>query len=118
MVYILMIYADEADWTTKSEAEMAPVMAAHERLEQDLRKAGKYRGCGGLAPTSAATTVRLGAAASRSLPTAPTLKPRSSSAATTLSTRRIWMRRCRSPRASRAWASARSRSGPVLDFPT
>ena len=59
MVYILMIYADEADWTTKSEAEMAPVMQAHERLEQDLRKAGKYLGCGGLAPTTAATTVRL-----------------------------------------------------------
>lgn len=59
MVYMLMIYADEADWTTKSEAEMAPVMRAHEELEQDLRKAGKYRGCGGLAPTSAATTVRI-----------------------------------------------------------
>ena len=61
MVYLLMIYADEADWTTKSEAEMAPIMQAHGQLEQDLRKAGKYRGCGGLAPTSAATTVRLGA---------------------------------------------------------
>ena len=61
MIYILMIYADEADWTTKSEAEMAPVMREHERLELDLRKAGKYRGCGGLAPSSAATTVRLGA---------------------------------------------------------
>jgi hypothetical protein len=59
MVYILMIYANEADWTTKTEAEMAPVMTAHEQLEQDLRKTGKYRGCGGLAPTSAATTVRL-----------------------------------------------------------
>src|SRR5882672_1956386 len=61
MIYILMIYADEADWTTKSEAEMAPVMQAHGELEQDLRKAGKYRGCGGLAPTSAATTVRISA---------------------------------------------------------
>jgi hypothetical protein len=59
MIYMLMIYADEADWTTKSEAEMAPVMSAHARLEQDLRQAGKYRGCGGLAPTSAATTVRI-----------------------------------------------------------
>src|SRR5262245_65447516 len=59
MIYMLMIYANEADWTTKSEAEMAPVMREHERLEQDLRKAGKYRGCGGLAPTSAATTVRI-----------------------------------------------------------
>ena len=60
MVYMLMIYANEADWTTKSEAEMAPIMRAHEQLEQDLRKAGKYRGCGGLAPTKAATTVHLG----------------------------------------------------------
>lgn len=60
MVYLLMIYANEADWTTKSEAEMAPMMRAHEQLEQDLRGVGKYRGCGGLAPTSAATTVRLG----------------------------------------------------------
>jgi hypothetical protein len=59
MIYLLMIYADEADWTTKSEAEMAPVMQAHAQLEQDLRKAGKYKGCGGLAPTSAATTVRI-----------------------------------------------------------
>src|SRR5215470_13667205 len=57
MVYMLMIYADEADWTTKSEAEMAPIMSEHERLEQDLRKTGQYRGCGGLAPTASATTV-------------------------------------------------------------
>jgi hypothetical protein len=59
MVYLLMIYANEADWITKSEAEMAPMMREHERLEQDLRKAGMYRGCGGLAPTTAATTVRI-----------------------------------------------------------
>jgi len=59
MVYLLMIYANEADWTSKSEAEMAPMMREHDRLEQDLRKAGMYRGCGGLAPSSAATTVRI-----------------------------------------------------------
>jgi hypothetical protein len=59
MVYMLMIYTNEADWITKSEAEMAPMMREHEQLEQDLRKAGKYRGCGGLAATSAATTVRI-----------------------------------------------------------
>ena len=59
MIYMLMIYANEADWTTKSEAEMAPIMAEHERLEKDLKAAGKYKGCGGLAPTSAATTLRL-----------------------------------------------------------
>src|SRR5262245_38461404 len=60
MVYMLVIYADEADWTTKSEAEMAPVMQQHEQLKRDLEQAGKYRGCGGLAPTSAASTVRGG----------------------------------------------------------
>ena len=59
MIYILMIYADEGDWTTKSEAEMAPVMNAHAELEQALRKAGKYKGCGGLAPATSATTLRI-----------------------------------------------------------
>ncbi len=60
MIYMLMIYANEADWATKTEAEMAPMMEAHAQLEEDLRKAGKYRGCGGLAPSSAATTIHLG----------------------------------------------------------
>ncbi len=59
MVYIMMIYADEGDWVGKSEAEMAPIMAVHEQLEADLRKAGKYRGCGGLAPSTEAKTLRL-----------------------------------------------------------
>src|SRR5512143_1129405 len=59
MIYILMIYADEGDWTTKTEAEMAPVMSAHTELEQSLRTAGKYKGCGGLAPSASATTVRI-----------------------------------------------------------
>src|SRR5262245_11655610 len=40
VTYMLMIFADEADWTTKSEAEMAPIMEAHQQLENDLRKAG------------------------------------------------------------------------------
>jgi hypothetical protein len=62
MVYMLMIYTNEADWVGKSEAEMAPIMAEHDRLEADLRKAGKYRGCGGLAPSAQAKTVRLGGA--------------------------------------------------------
>ena len=61
MVYILMIYADEANWVTKTAAEMAPIMAEHDKLEADLRKAGKYLGCGGLAPSTAAKTVHLGA---------------------------------------------------------
>jgi hypothetical protein len=39
---------------------MAPIMAEHNQLEADLRKAGKYMGCGGLAPSTAAKTVKLG----------------------------------------------------------
>ena len=62
MVYIMMIYTDEADWVGKSEAEMAPIMTEHDRLEADLRKAGRYRGCGGLAPSAQAKTIRLGGA--------------------------------------------------------
>ena len=30
MVYLLMIYANEADWATKSESEMVPIMRTHE----------------------------------------------------------------------------------------
>ncbi len=59
MNYMLLIYADESGWTGKTETEMAPIMERHEQLERELRRAGAYRGCGGLAPTSAATTVRL-----------------------------------------------------------
>lgn len=59
MIFMMIIYADERDWVGKSEAEMAPIMAEHEKLEADLRKAGKYRGCGGLAPSTQAKTVRL-----------------------------------------------------------
>jgi hypothetical protein len=59
MVYIMMIYADEADWVGKSEAEMAPIMAQHDQIEADLRKEGRYHGCGGLAPSTEARTVRL-----------------------------------------------------------
>jgi hypothetical protein len=58
MVYMLMIYSDEADWVHKSPEELAPTLEAHQALENDMRAAGRFRGGGGLAPTSAATTVR------------------------------------------------------------
>ena len=58
MVYMLMIYADEADWVHKSIDELMPTLEAHKALENDMRAAGRYRGGGGLAPTSTATTVR------------------------------------------------------------
>jgi len=58
MVYMLMIYADEADWSRKSPAELMPTLDAHKALENDMRAAGKFRGGGGLALTESSTTVR------------------------------------------------------------
>ena len=58
MVYMLMIYAAEADWVHKSIDELMPTFEAHKALENDIRAAGQYRGGGGLAPSSTATTVR------------------------------------------------------------
>ena len=59
MMYMLLIYATEAEWTAFSDAEQAAVMDDHLRLESDLRSAGKYKGCGALQLTSTATTVRV-----------------------------------------------------------
>lgn len=58
MVYMLMIYSDEADWSRKSPEELMPTLHAHKVLEDGMRAAGKFRGGGGLALTSSATTVR------------------------------------------------------------
>ena len=58
MVYLLMIHSDESVWTKFSEAEHAAVMARHDALQSELDAAGQWRGCGGLAPTSDATTLR------------------------------------------------------------
>ena len=59
MLYMLLIYADEADWATFSATAQAAVMRDHERLEAELRQGGKYKGCGALQPTTTATTVRV-----------------------------------------------------------
>jgi hypothetical protein len=59
MVYMLLIYATEADWVHQTPEEMQPVMDAHQALEDDLRATGKYLACGGLAPTAAARTLRM-----------------------------------------------------------
>jgi hypothetical protein len=59
MLYMLLIYAEEKEWTAFSETKQAAVMQDHERLEADLRTNGKYRHCGALQLSSAATTVRV-----------------------------------------------------------
>jgi hypothetical protein len=58
MVYMLMIYADEADWAYKDPEELLTTLQAHQALEDEMRAAGTYRGGGGLALTPSATTVR------------------------------------------------------------
>ncbi len=59
MLYMLLIYANEAEWTAFSEAAQAAVMRDHWALEEDLRKADKYKGCGALQLSTTATTVRV-----------------------------------------------------------
>ena len=59
MLYMLLIYANESEWASYSESQQAEVMRQHDRLEADLRQAGKYKGCGALQPTGNATTVRV-----------------------------------------------------------
>ena len=58
MRYILLIHAEEEVWTNYDAETQAEQMKRHEELERDLRKAGKYVDCSGLATTNTATTVR------------------------------------------------------------
>jgi hypothetical protein len=59
MRYVLLIYAKESEWETKSPAERARVMEAHGILDRDLAAAGKYQIADALQPTRTATTVRV-----------------------------------------------------------
>ena len=46
MKYILLIYGDEREWTSMSEAEMAKVYEAHGAYADAMVKAGVMRGGG------------------------------------------------------------------------
>ena len=59
MLYMLLLYAEEAEWTAFSQERQAAVMRDHLALEEDLRRMGKYKGCGALQLTDSATTVRV-----------------------------------------------------------
>lgn len=58
MVYMLMIYSDEADWMHKAPEELMKTLQGHKALEDEMRAASRYRGGGGLALTDSAKTVR------------------------------------------------------------
>ncbi|HYC21254.1 MAG TPA: YciI family protein [Candidatus Bathyarchaeia archaeon] len=59
MLYMLLIYANEAGWEAFSDDARAQVMREHAELEADLIRSGKYRSCEALQPIRAATTVRI-----------------------------------------------------------
>jgi hypothetical protein len=59
MRYMLLIYTTEAEWEAKSPGEKEAVMREHGILDEELVKAGKYKGCDALQPTRTATTVRV-----------------------------------------------------------
>ncbi|HUM00394.1 MAG TPA: YciI family protein [Mycobacterium sp.] len=58
MVYMLMIYSREADWAHGNPEKLLATLEAHKELENEMRAAGTFRGGGGLALTTSATTVR------------------------------------------------------------
>ncbi len=59
MEYMILIYADEQFYGDMPEKELAEVMAAYGRYEAEMTAAGVMRGGAELAPSHAATTVRL-----------------------------------------------------------
>lgn len=59
MKYLLMIVNRESDWQALSPAEQEKVISGMNRFDDQLRSAGKFVSCGGLAPSTEAKTVRL-----------------------------------------------------------
>ncbi len=59
MRYICLIYDNEAEYTTMSEAEQQAEMAAYYSFTDAVVKAGIDRGSDALMPTTMATTVRV-----------------------------------------------------------
>jgi hypothetical protein len=59
MEYLLMIYADSAQFEKLSAAQASEAMTAYGAYTEALRKAGVLRGSNRLRPTTAATTVRV-----------------------------------------------------------
>ncbi len=59
MLYMLLIHENEAEAAARSRVEEAAITRDHADLTEDLEKAGAYRGCAALEPTTTATTVRV-----------------------------------------------------------
>jgi hypothetical protein len=59
MQYMLTIYDDQSSWATATPEEIGAMMKAYEQFSTDVKGAGAFVAGEGLAPVSAATTVRV-----------------------------------------------------------
>jgi hypothetical protein len=59
MKYLLLIYSDETQWATMSEAEGQEVMSEYMKYTNDINKSGNYLGGDALQPVATATSVRV-----------------------------------------------------------
>ena len=59
MQYLLLIYENEQNWSTLSEAEAGKTMGEYGAFTQAIAKSGHYKGGNPLQPIKTATTVRL-----------------------------------------------------------
>jgi hypothetical protein len=59
MRYVLLIYANEREWESKSPAEQRAILDEHGTLDADLVRGGKWKTSDALQPTRTATTVRV-----------------------------------------------------------
>lgn len=59
MQYLLMLYSNEAHWTTMTPAQQEQGMAAYKAYTEALKKAGVLAGSNRLRPISTATTIRI-----------------------------------------------------------
>ena len=59
MQYLLLIYTQESEWGTMSEAERGKMMSEYMSFTQGIQRSNSYVGGNRLQPTSAATTVRV-----------------------------------------------------------
>jgi hypothetical protein len=59
MQYLLLIYANEAQAATATQADRAEMLNAYRTFTQSLIQSGNFKAGDGLQPTTTATTVRL-----------------------------------------------------------
>lgn len=59
MEYLLLIYANEAEWAKIAEADRAKVYAEYRSFTESIAKSGHFKAGEELQPTSASTTVRV-----------------------------------------------------------